>query len=178
MSDAISITLAGEPRGKGRPRFARATGRAFTPEATRSYEGALRYAAHQAMAGRSLLDGPLTARLRAVFSVPASMSKGKRELALAGILVPIKAPDADNILKTLDALNNVVFRDDKQVVQATISKFYGDQPALHIEIEPFTPTPIPMAAVRSGCAGDGEAGLPVSPDLETGSPRLPVGAGT
>jgi Holliday junction resolvase RusA-like endonuclease len=137
MGSPITITLAGEPRGKGRPRFAKATGRAFTPTPTRNYEAALRIEAQHAMAGRAPIEGPLTVRVRAVFAIPASMTKGKRQMAVSGQLRPLKTPDADNLMKTLDALNQVVFVDDKQVVEATISKFYGEQPALHITVEPW-----------------------------------------
>lgn len=35
--DTITIRLAGAAQGKGRPRFARKTGHAFTPAKTRGY---------------------------------------------------------------------------------------------------------------------------------------------
>lgn len=47
----IEIVLLGAPRGKERPRLTKA-GHVYTPEKTRNYEAALKYAAQQAMAGR------------------------------------------------------------------------------------------------------------------------------
>ena len=108
MIDGVRIHLSGEPIGKGRPRFQRATGRTFTPERTRQYEGVLRLAAQEEMGHRSPLDGPLRVELYATFAVPKSWSKKRREAALAQREWPTKKPDADNLLKVIDALNGVV----------------------------------------------------------------------
>jgi Holliday junction resolvase RusA-like endonuclease len=58
----------------------------------------------------------------------------KRAAALAGSLPHIKTPDVDNLLKTIDALNEICWRDDKQVTHATVVKQYGERPSLRIEI--------------------------------------------
>lgn len=134
MRAPIQIILAGEPQGKGRPRFVRATGHAFTPARTRSYESALRYAAQEVMAGAVPLEGPLSAVVVAVFPVPASWSGKKRQAARDGAIWPAVKPDADNLLKVLDACNEIVWRDDKQIVDARIVKRYGDRPRLIIEV--------------------------------------------
>lgn len=41
-SGPIRFSVPGKPLGKGRPRFSRASGRAFTPAKTVSYEGKAR----------------------------------------------------------------------------------------------------------------------------------------
>lgn len=135
----VQIVLAGEPQGKGRPRFARATGHAFTPAATRKYESALRLAAQDAMNDEPPLEGPLTAVVVAIFPVPASWSNKKRQAALAGHVWPTTIPDADNLLKVLDACNEIVWRDDKQIVDARIVKRYGDRPRLIVEVREIPP---------------------------------------
>ena len=132
----IVIELTGEPEGVGRPRFVRKTGIAFTPATTRKYQAALRFAAQTAMNGQAPLDIPVTVRVIALFPVPASWSKRKRSLAIDGLVCATCKPDCDNILKNLDALNQVVFVDDKQVVAAMIHKRYSDRPALRIEVTP------------------------------------------
>lgn len=133
----IRIRLAGCPRGKGRPRFMRSTGHAFTPAPTRSYESALRYAAQEAMQGRPPLDGALAVVVYARMPVPASWSLKKRISAFTGMLRPTTKPDVDNVLKTVDSLNQVVWRDDKQVVDAHVIKSYSDTPELVIEVTPL-----------------------------------------
>lgn len=132
----IRIELPGPPRGKGRPRFVRATGRTYTPAETASYEGALKLAAQRVMGNRPPLDEALDVLFVAVFPVPASWSRKKREAALAGEIRPTVKPDGDNILKVSDALNEVVWRDDKSIVEATVQKFYGSRPRLVIEVMP------------------------------------------
>lgn len=137
MTAPITITLAGEPKGKGRPRFARATGRAFTPAATRSYEDALRYAAQMAMGDRVPMTEPLGVIIEANMPIPQSWSQKKRAAAVAGTLRATCKPDLDNLMKMVDALNEVVFVDDKQIISASISKRYSEKPNLTIHITPL-----------------------------------------
>jgi Holliday junction resolvase RusA-like endonuclease len=129
----IVIEIAGEPRGKGRPRFTR-QGHAFTPAATRSYESAIRYAGQEEMNGAPPLDGALAVVVTATFPVPASWSMRKRAAALSGSIPHTKTPDCDNLLKTIDALNQICWLDDKQITHATVIKQYGERPNLKIEI--------------------------------------------
>lgn len=133
MTPAVHIELEGEPRGKGRPRFTR-QGHAYTDEATRTYEEALKLKGRAAMRGRDPLTGPLAVTVLAVFGVPASWSKKKRAAALAGTERPTVKPDGDNCLKMLDALNEVVFVDDAQIVRAVVDKIYGDRPRLVVDV--------------------------------------------
>lgn len=132
--EPIIVELSGEPVGKGRPRFVRATGHAFTPAKTRSYESALRYAAQVAMRGEPPLAGPIRVLVRAYFPVPQSWSAKKRNAALSGLMRPTVKPDWENIAKMLDAFNEVVWVDDKQVVEGAIGKHYSDTPRLRIEV--------------------------------------------
>ena len=50
------------------------------------------------------------------------------------MLSHIKKPDCDNLLKCVDALNQIVFVDDRQIVRAIVAKRYGERPCLKIEI--------------------------------------------
>lgn len=134
----IEIYLAGEPVGKGRPRFVKATGRAFTPEKTVRFEDRLSMAAQLAMDGRPLLEGPLIAELEIRMSIPASKSKTWKADAAKGIIRPTKKPDADNFAKMLDACNLVVWADDSQIVELIIRKFYHEAPAFIAKIRPLT----------------------------------------
>jgi Holliday junction resolvase RusA-like endonuclease len=132
--DTIIIELAGEPKGKGRPRFALRTGHAYTPQTTASYEACLRHEAALAMANRQPLEGALRVQVSAYFGVPQSWSTKKREAALGGAIRPTKRPDWENVAKMLDAFNGVVWRDDAQVVSGLIEKFFSDRPRLRVEV--------------------------------------------
>lgn len=129
----IEVALLGAPRGKERPRLTKA-GVVYTPEKTRDYEAALKYAAKQAMGERPPLAGPLSIVIDVRLVVPQSWSKRQQADALSGALRPTKKPDFDNYAKTVDALNQVVWIDDSQVVEARITKTYSDKPGLFIRV--------------------------------------------
>jgi Holliday junction resolvase RusA-like endonuclease len=129
----VVVELAGQPVAKARPRFG--NGRAYTAVKTVWYEQALAYAGKVAMKGREPLACALRIEVLAAFEVPASWSKAKRAEALNGRLRPTGRPDFDNIAKTIDALNKIVWNDDSQIVHATISKRYSTHPRLRIEVE-------------------------------------------
>jgi Holliday junction resolvase RusA-like endonuclease len=156
--DTIIIRLAGVPVGKGRPRFVRATGHAFTPAKTRTYEAALRVAAGEAMEGRAPLAGAVAVRIIAAFPIPESWSKKRKQAARLGIERPTKAPDCDNIIKSLDALNEIVFRDDCQIVEAAVSKTYAEVPHLTVVVVPLAQPALATALIEEG-KGAGLAGI-------------------
>jgi Holliday junction resolvase RusA-like endonuclease len=130
----VKIELAGPPQGKGRPRFAHRTGHVYTPTETRKYEMALRMTAERVMARTKPLDGPLSVVVEALFPIPESWSRRQFDRAVAGAVLPTGRPDVDNILKMLDALNGVVWNDDKQIVTASIRKRYSNNPALVVKV--------------------------------------------
>lgn len=125
---SVTFDLPGKPHGKARPRFSRITGRTYTPEATREAEGFIRHQAAQAMAGREVMRGAVSACVEVEVEPPVSFSKKKRKAALDGEVFPTVAPDGDNIMKAIfDACNGVVYLDDKQVVEIRFRKRYSDK---------------------------------------------------
>lgn len=129
----VTITLPGEPRGKGRPRFAR--GHAYTPQSTRSYTDALAMTAKVEMIGKPLFDGPLLIQMLAAMPIPASWPLKKQQAAIRGELWPLGKPDLDNFGKlAMDAFNGIVWRDDSTVVKATMEKRYSVSPCLVVTV--------------------------------------------
>ena len=128
------ITVGGNPVAKGRPRFTR-RGFTYTPAKTRKYEAHVRLAAQDVMKAAPPLDGACSLSVLAVLPVPMSWSNKKREAAIAGVLLPVTRPDVDNYLKAaLDGCNEIVYRDDSQIVSADVLKRYGDIPQLVITV--------------------------------------------
>ena len=70
--------------------------------------------------------------------MPKSWSGKRKDAALHGFERPTVAPDWDNIGKCLDALNGIVWQDDKQIVSATVEKVYGQLPRIEIEVVSIT----------------------------------------
>ncbi len=116
----ITLFIPGAAVGKGRPRFARrgkhiAT---YTPEKTAQYETRVQHAARNAMLGAQPHEMALRATIVVSAEPPKSWSKKKRAAAICGELRPTTKPDVDNTAKgILDALNGIVYADDKQVVE-------------------------------------------------------------
>lgn len=133
----IEIVVLGTPVAKGRPRFARATGHAFTPEKTRNFEAALKYAALQVMGDRPPLQGPLSVEMTVVMPIAKSWPKKRQAAALEGRERPVKKPDADNYAKVLDACNEVVWVDDGQIVELIVRKYYGEKPGMWAKVTPI-----------------------------------------
>lgn len=131
----IEIVLLGAPRGKERPRLTK-LGHVYTPEKTRNYEAALKYAAQQVMGDRPPLDGPLSVEIRVDVPIPQSWSKKSKALALQGATRPAKKPDWDNFAKVIDALNLVVWVDDGQIVDGRVVKHYSAKPGIKIRVQP------------------------------------------
>lgn len=128
----ISITLDGEPVGKGRPRYNSKTGTVYTPYKTVSYERHLRWAAKAAMKGPGPLAGPLCVTVGAFFTIPKTWTKAEKAAAIDR--AHTSKPDLDNIIKMLDALNGIVWKDDSQIAQLTALKRYSSKPALVITV--------------------------------------------
>lgn len=121
----IEIIVPGKPRGKGRPRFG--AGHAYTPASTRRYEHEIAVEARRAVASCPDWDKSVAmwVYVIATLPVPKSWSGLKRAKAEDGCLFPMTKPDIDNIAKAaLDAINGIVFDDDKQVVKLEASKAY------------------------------------------------------
>jgi Holliday junction resolvase RusA-like endonuclease len=136
--NAVSFVVPGTPVGKGRPRFARqgAFVRTFTPEKTASYENLVKVKAQEAMQGKALFLGAVSVVIELYVTPPASWSQKKQRAALAGEIYPTTKPDWDNCGKGIcDACNEIVFKDDKQVVDARVVKRYADTARAVVSVE-------------------------------------------
>jgi Holliday junction resolvase RusA-like endonuclease len=134
----VTYIVYGEPVGKGRPRFARRGNfvSTYSPQKTKTYEDEIRMMARAAMGASEPLDTPVTVAIYIRVGIPASYSKQKRKDALSGVLKPTKKPDIDNIAKCfLDAMNEIVYLDDKQVVNLHLTKVYAETPAVEVMVK-------------------------------------------
>lgn len=120
------LTLEGAPEGKARPRLGKG-GRVFTPRPTRLAEARIIDA--WSGAGQPRIDGPVglmvelhVCRARDHYRTDGVTlsAKGQRFPYPTG-----KKPDVDNALKLImDALNKRAYRDDVDVVNATITRHW------------------------------------------------------
>lgn len=152
-SHQLSFTVIGDPQGKARPRFSRASKgvRTYTPTATQKYEELVRYCAVSAMREKRIrpITVSVSLTIKAYFKIPNSYTKKRREDCLNGDERPSKKPDSDNIAKiVLDGLNpkmklskvlhkmvclqQGLYLDDKQVVSLKVEKWYAEEPRVVI----------------------------------------------
>lgn len=138
MTMMITYVVYGEPVGKQRPRFVRRGNyvSTYTPEKTKTYEDEIRYMARCAMGASEPLETPVTVAIYIRVEIPKSFSKQKRKDALANIIKPMKTPDIDNCAKChLDAMNKIVYLDDKQVVNLHVTKVYSEIGAVEVMVK-------------------------------------------
>jgi len=133
LTTEVIFTVPGHPVGKGRAKAAR-RGKfitMYTPEKTVNYEGLVAHSAHAAMAGRELILGAVLVDLDIRLPIPESWSGKKKKMAIDGLLMPTKKPDIDNIFKACaDGMNNVVYKDDVQIVETSQRKRYAETPGV------------------------------------------------
>ena len=127
----IRFSISGSPQGKARPRVVRTKSghsMSFTPDKTVAYEELVRarYRAATSESGQTeTFDGPISLAIVAEYSIPKSTSKKRAAEMERCEIFPTKKPDWDNIGKIIcDALNGLAYKDDAQVVSASVRKRY------------------------------------------------------
>lgn len=130
MND-VTIVIPGKPaawqraRSNGKVRF-------DSPEQSRNKMTISQIGA-AAMEGRPPFEGPLEVTVAAFWPWPKSLSEKKRRTYGAHFFT--SRPDADNTAKILgDALNNIVWRDDAQIVTLQITKRYSLTPQTIVRV--------------------------------------------
>ncbi|WP_079480588.1 RusA family crossover junction endodeoxyribonuclease [Halobacillus salinus] len=133
----INFTVLGEPVAQGRPRAGRAKrGKTvmYDPKKSKEFKKYVGLVASQ-HAPSELLEGPLRVKVKVYKPLLKSFSKKQIADAEAGLFRPVTKPDIDNYAKGIkDALNNVIWNDDSQVVELSVSKWYSAKPRVEVEV--------------------------------------------
>lgn len=129
----------GEPVAKGRPKFSRQGNfvKTYTPSKTTNYENLVKLTYQEACLGEmKLMEGEVSMKIDAFFPIPKSTSVKKRQQMNERQIRHTKRPDADNLAKAIcDALNNIAYVDDNQIVHLEVNKYYSEQPRVEVTIE-------------------------------------------
>jgi Holliday junction resolvase RusA-like endonuclease len=127
--NAVEFIVPGVPQGW--QRAGRSKDRYFTRPKTAAAQAGIRDAC-KAVFAHAPWTGPVMVEIVAIYPVPASWSRSRKEAAVAGATRPGK-PDIDNIVKNvLDALNGVLWVDDAQVAHLLAAKRYGSEARLEV----------------------------------------------
>src|ERR1700677_4233705 len=128
----IAFTVPGKPAPQGSKRH---VGRGMMVESSKElgpWRERVALCAHNAMCGRSLLDGAV--RVRLDLTLPRPKSAPKRSTPPA-----VKRPDVDKLARAiLDAITGIIVRDDSQIVDLHATKRLaelGETPGVAITVE-------------------------------------------
>lgn len=106
----------------------------YDPKESRDYKQYVSLIARQ-HAPKKPYDGELSVHLKIYRQIPKSTTKKDRALYLAGLKRPVVKPDTDNYQKAvLDALNDIIWKDDSQIVDLRGEKYYSDKPRVEISV--------------------------------------------
>ena len=129
----IAFRVEGTPVPKARPRFTK-FGRTYTPKRTKVYERLVAQHAQIAMVGKPKLEGALGLVVTAFMGMPVRWSIAKKNAAIRGEVAPA-AKDLDNIVKAIsDAMNGVVYADDRQIAEIRAAKKYSTGPCVTVSV--------------------------------------------
>lgn len=119
MIKIATFTVPGNPKPKERPRFGK--GRGYTTQATRDAEAQVASSFRDGLGVRHTIETPVTGPLR---------------VRLRFFRDSMRRVDLDNLAKIpLDALNELAWKDDSQIVSLIASKHLDrDEPRTEIEL--------------------------------------------
>lgn len=109
-------------------------------ERQKPWAAAIRYAAQQAMKGRSPLGGPVCIGLHFTMPRPKNHRRTGKNAHLLRDNAPVwhtSTPDMDKLVRCVwDALTGVIWHDDSQVCMMSPPpvKVYGDRPGVEITV--------------------------------------------
>jgi len=138
----VTFTIPGVPGAKARPRFrivkpkfGQSFASMYSPKETTNYENLVKTSFRLVHCGNPT-EHPVKLTVAAFFPIPASSTKRFRAECQSEDKPVTKKPDFDNVAKIIcDALNQVAFKDDSQVYDARVVKFYSEMPRTVVTID-------------------------------------------
>lgn len=136
------FTVSGTPVAKARPKFRSVTtkagktfGMAYTPKKSVNFETAVHTAFSVTHGAVIPTDAGVKLFIRAFFPPPQAIPKYRKKEIEEGLIPVLKKPDVDNVAKSvLDALNTIVYTDDKLVYRLSVEKYYSFRPRTEVVI--------------------------------------------
>jgi Holliday junction resolvase RusA-like endonuclease len=108
----------------------------YTPNDTVQYEERVKWEYIRQCGKHRFDDGTgLVMHIKAYYPIPKRTTVKNRLAMLNEANRPLVKPDADNVLKIIaDSLNGLAYKDDAQIVDVRVVKFYGDCPRVEVEV--------------------------------------------
>lgn len=116
-------------------------GRFFNDSRLTAYKVAVGYEARSAMKNQPPMTTPCRMEIYGLFKVPDSWPKWKQQAAMGKPYTCVS--DFDNHIKAVsDALNKIVYIDDRLVSHGSIERFYSDRDQFRVTIMPLEGVPV------------------------------------
>lgn len=133
----ISFDLYGDPTPQKRARHSRINGRIRTFNPQKSEREQIQWQI-KSQFKEDPFTIPLALDMIFLMPIPESSSGIKKKQMANGLIAHTKKPDLDNLAKfILDAMNNLVFKDDSQVIEIRMKKIYSSKPGTVVRIIPM-----------------------------------------
>ena len=128
---------------QGRPRAVRmgAGVRMYDPPKSKAYKQmvAAKVRSHMNINGIQTITAPIAIHLNFYFAPPKSYSKKRIRAIETKEELFTKKPDVDNLAKSiLDSCNNLLFKDDSQIIGLTVGKHYGHKDYVDVKVQIIT----------------------------------------
>jgi Holliday junction resolvase RusA-like endonuclease len=135
----VVVDTSAKAVSKERPRVGK-SGHVYTPKRTKDFEKAIANIAIQNV------KDPVTYPIHIDISIweapPRTWPPEKRQLALAGLIVPTRG-DLDNQIKAItDGLNGIAYLDDVQIARMSAIRQYGVQDRIVVTISQSALSPV------------------------------------
>lgn len=145
----VVFKVHGRPVPLPRPRVFKGRAVSITSTKARAWKGAVRAEAEQAAAASGWIPSHRPLRLSLVFVY----KRPKKHFDSKGLVLERYAhaymtarPDIDNLAKMImDAVNDVLYVDDSQVIYLTATKQYGAEDGVHVTLQEIDLTSLPVA---------------------------------
>lgn len=106
----------------------------YDPKKSKDYKQYVRLVAGQ-HSPKKQIEGQIEVFIKIYRQIPKSMTKKLKKASIDEIHRPTTKPDVTNIAKGIeDALNGLIYKDDSQIVDLHISKYYSENPRVEVEI--------------------------------------------
>ena len=132
----MKFTISMIPVAKGRVKMGRWG--AYTPKKTVEAEAMIRQQVLDQMNPEECRMQPMTGALylKVIFYMPIPKSLSKKKQVLLENTPHTKKPDLDNLIKTFDALNGILWADDSQICTIMAEKKWSKEGKIEIEVLP------------------------------------------
>ena len=110
-------------------------GRGYTHPDTVQYENLIKLFFQTRCPNWKPTSGPVVLDTIAYFPIPKSRPKWWREMLDGEDMPFLNSPDYDNVSKIVaDALNEIAYKDDKQIFDGRSREFYSEKPRLEVTL--------------------------------------------